>query len=124
MCRPDIAERVLGHAIGGVEGIYDRHRYDAEKADALKQLAALIDEIVNGTPAQGDAAEAEGARQCVILPSTRLLLRPSKKRGSCWACPRVLGHCALAGRRSRLRHTVQSACAIDACMGVWSATVG
>ena len=50
--RPDIAERVLGHAIGGVEGIYDRHRYDAEKAAALAKLAALIDEIVNGTPAK------------------------------------------------------------------------
>jgi integrase len=32
-------ERVLGHAIGGVEGIYDRHSYDAEKADALRKLA-------------------------------------------------------------------------------------
>ncbi len=45
--RPDIAERVLGHAIGGVEGIYDRHRYDEEKALALKSLAALIERIVN-----------------------------------------------------------------------------
>ena len=25
--RPDIAERVLGHAISGVEGVYDRHSY-------------------------------------------------------------------------------------------------
>ena len=38
--RPDIAERVMGHAIGGVEGIYDRHSYKAEKADALQRLAA------------------------------------------------------------------------------------
>jgi integrase len=44
--RPDIAERVMGHAIAGVEGIYDRHAYKAEKADALKRLAALIDAIV------------------------------------------------------------------------------
>jgi integrase len=41
------AERVLGHVIGGVEGIYDRHTYDAEKADALRKLAALIERIVN-----------------------------------------------------------------------------
>ena len=40
------AERVLGHAIGGVEGIYNRHAYDAEKADALEKLAALIKRIV------------------------------------------------------------------------------
>ncbi|HEY6753793.1 MAG TPA: integrase family protein [Pseudolabrys sp.] len=45
--RPDISERVLGHAIRGVEGIYDRHRYDAEKAAALAKLATLIEGIVN-----------------------------------------------------------------------------
>jgi integrase len=45
--RPDIAERVMGHAIGGVEGVYDRHDYRAEKADALARLAALIDGIVH-----------------------------------------------------------------------------
>src|SRR5262249_34693778 len=44
--RPDIAERVMGHAIAGVQGIYDRHGYRAEKADALRRLAALIDGIV------------------------------------------------------------------------------
>ena len=46
--RPDIAERVLGHAIKGVEGIYDRHDYDAEKAEALKKLAGLIELILAG----------------------------------------------------------------------------
>jgi integrase len=45
--RPDIAERVMGHAIGGVEGIYDRHSYRDEKADALKRLAALVETILN-----------------------------------------------------------------------------
>jgi integrase len=44
--RPDIAERVMGHAIAGVEGVYDRHSYRDEKADALARLAALIDGIV------------------------------------------------------------------------------
>ncbi len=45
--RPDIAERVLGHAIKGVEGVYDRHSYKEEKADALQRLAALVDSILN-----------------------------------------------------------------------------
>jgi integrase len=45
--RPDIAERVLGHAILGVEGVYDRHQYADQKADALKRLATLIGKIVN-----------------------------------------------------------------------------
>ena len=45
--RPDISERVMGHAIPGVEGVYDRHRYDDEKAHALQALADLIDRILN-----------------------------------------------------------------------------
>jgi integrase len=44
--RPDIAERVMGHAIAGVEGVYDRHSYRDEKADALRRLAALIETVV------------------------------------------------------------------------------
>jgi integrase len=41
------AERVLGHVIGGVEGVYDRHSYMDEKAGALEKLAQLIDRIIN-----------------------------------------------------------------------------
>ena len=44
--RPDVAERVMGHAIEGVEGVYDRYAYRAEKTDALKRLAALIERII------------------------------------------------------------------------------
>jgi integrase len=43
----DHAERVLGHVIRGVEGIYDRHAYFDEKADALRRLASLIETIIN-----------------------------------------------------------------------------
>jgi len=42
----DIAERVLGHAIAGVEGIYDRHDWMDEKADALDRLAKHVERIV------------------------------------------------------------------------------
>jgi integrase len=52
LVRPDIAERVLGHTIGGVEGTYDRYDYDSEKTDALAKLAAAVDRIVN--PPEGD----------------------------------------------------------------------
>jgi integrase len=41
------SERVMGHAIAGVEGVYDRHQYDSQKADALRRLAARINAIVN-----------------------------------------------------------------------------
>ena len=37
----------MGHAIPGVEGVYDRHRYNDEKAHALEALANLIDRILN-----------------------------------------------------------------------------
>ena len=47
--RPEIAERVLGHAIRGVEGTYDRHSYREEKAHALKALAGLISTILAPT---------------------------------------------------------------------------
>jgi integrase len=44
----DIAERVLGHAIGGaVEQVYDRHSYTVEKGEALAALAALVERIVS-----------------------------------------------------------------------------
>ena len=41
------AERVMGHAVGGVEGVYDRHPYADEKAAALAKLAALIEHILH-----------------------------------------------------------------------------
>jgi integrase len=43
----DIAEMVLGHKLGGVRGVYDRHSYAAEKRDALEKLAGLIALILN-----------------------------------------------------------------------------
>lgn len=43
----EIAERVMGHEIGGVEGVYDRHRYTKEKADALARLATLLGSILD-----------------------------------------------------------------------------
>jgi integrase len=43
----DHAERAMGHAIRGVEGVYDRHQYMDEKSAALAKLANLIDSIVN-----------------------------------------------------------------------------
>jgi integrase len=50
--RSDVAERVLGHVIGGVAGVYDRHDYVAEKRHALEALAAEIDRVLNPQPAK------------------------------------------------------------------------
>jgi integrase len=43
----DHAERCLGHVIGGVEGIYDRHKYQEEMRLAYEKLAGLIERIVH-----------------------------------------------------------------------------
>lgn len=50
--RPDIAERVLGHAIVGVEGVYDRHDYHEHKAHAVARLSSLVESII--TPAEAN----------------------------------------------------------------------
>jgi|EndMetStandDraft_5_1072996.scaffolds.fasta_scaffold127407_3 hypothetical protein len=41
------SERVLGHALTGVRGVYGRHAYLHEKHAALTQLAAVITGIIN-----------------------------------------------------------------------------
>jgi integrase len=47
---PDIAERVIGHAIGGVRGVYDHYAYAAEKRSALEKLAAHVLGVVHADP--------------------------------------------------------------------------
>jgi len=56
----DIAERCLGHVIGGVRGTYDRHGFEQEKRAAFEALAAQIDRIVNP---QSKVAELAAARR-------------------------------------------------------------
>jgi integrase len=43
----DHAERCVGHVIGGVRGVYDRHKYQEEMRQAFEALASLIDRIVH-----------------------------------------------------------------------------
>jgi integrase len=56
----DHAERCLGHVIGGVRGVYDRHKYAAEMARAYEALAAQIERIVN--PPAGNVVPFSGAQ--------------------------------------------------------------
>ena len=58
--RPDISERVLGHVIPGVEGVYDRHSYLDEKREALEKLAAMVERIL--TPPGGNVVPLRQAR--------------------------------------------------------------
>jgi hypothetical protein len=45
----DHAERCLGHVIGGVRGVYDRHNFYNEKRQAFEALAAQVERIVDPT---------------------------------------------------------------------------
>ena len=47
---PDHAERAIGHVIGGIRGIYDRHEFYNEKKQAFEALAALLDRMLNPPP--------------------------------------------------------------------------
>ena len=60
----EIAERVLGHAIPGVEGVYDRHHYDEQKGAALLALAGIIQNLAgldNSTGGPITTIRAEGS---------------------------------------------------------------
>jgi integrase len=46
----DVAERCLGHVIGGIRGTYDRHTYRDEMLLAYEKLATLISGIVDPQP--------------------------------------------------------------------------
>jgi integrase len=54
------AERCLGHVIGGVEGVYNRHRYIEEMERAYEMLATLISRIVEGPSANVVAIRGQG----------------------------------------------------------------
>jgi integrase len=47
---PDVAERVIGHVVGGVRGIYDRHLYLDEKREALERWAVHLAGIIDPQP--------------------------------------------------------------------------
>jgi integrase len=46
----NIAERTMGHVIGGVRETYDRYEYLDEKRAAFEALAGIVDRIINPQP--------------------------------------------------------------------------
>ena len=54
-----VAERVLGHRMPGVAGIYDRHDYVPEMRAALQRWADHVERIVRGE-ALGNVVEMRG----------------------------------------------------------------
>jgi hypothetical protein len=56
-----VADRVLGHVIRGVQGVYDRYDYLKEKREALNTLESALMAIVRGNAASGDKAASQDA---------------------------------------------------------------
>jgi integrase len=51
--RPDIAERILGHSVGGHLGaVYDQHPYIEEMREGVEALAQMVERIVRPPPAK------------------------------------------------------------------------
>jgi integrase len=45
----DIGERVMGHVIGGVRGVYDRHSFNDEKRRALTAWESYLSRVIGRT---------------------------------------------------------------------------
>ena len=56
---PDHAERVIGHIVPGVRGVYDLYEYVDEKRAALDKLAAHIESAIR-TPSQSSPNAPQG----------------------------------------------------------------
>jgi len=57
-CPRDVAESVLGHMLAGVEGVYNRHSYDAERLAWLTRLDARLEELARLHAAPAGVAPA------------------------------------------------------------------
>jgi integrase len=44
-CPNEVAEAILGHLQPGVQGVYNRHQYDAERRQWLTLLAAHLESL-------------------------------------------------------------------------------
>lgn len=61
------ADRVLGHVIPGVSGVYDRYDYLKEKREAASVLASALMEIVEARSARDEPLAEAGLPLAVAL---------------------------------------------------------
>ena len=54
-----MSEAILAHVQPGIQGVYNRHSYEAEKRDALEQWGARVAEIVGPPPPTGTISLAK-----------------------------------------------------------------
>lgn len=46
-CPGDVAESVLGHMVAGVAGVYNRHQYDEQRVEWLRQLSERLEALAH-----------------------------------------------------------------------------
>lgn len=44
-CPKEVAESILGHMLEGIEGVYNRHRYDRQRREWLLKLSARLEQL-------------------------------------------------------------------------------
>jgi hypothetical protein len=49
-CPDEVAEAILGHMAPGVKGIYNLHKYDAERRTWLTRWAQRLEALASGQP--------------------------------------------------------------------------
>ena len=57
-----VTEAVLNHVAGskgGIVGIYQQHKYDSEKRDALEKWAAYVERVVSSKNNTGHASNLD-----------------------------------------------------------------
>ena len=59
---PHVAELVINHVKGGVQAIYDRHRYEREIKQALALWAEHVASLIDGKPSKVVTMSARGGR--------------------------------------------------------------
>jgi len=59
---PYVAERCLNHAVKGVEGIYNRHDFFAERKEALQRWADVLEQLERGGAEVVELKPAKAAR--------------------------------------------------------------
>lgn len=69
-CPREVAEAILGHMLPGVEGIYNRYKYDAERQEWLSKLSDHLTQLaVGASPPQPAEVEGEYRTQEDLLPT-------------------------------------------------------
>lgn len=52
-CPSDVAEAILGHLQPGIQAVYNRHGYDAERREWLTRLSDRLEQLARQAPAAG-----------------------------------------------------------------------